>query len=107
MIRVSYSSEELWIAVEGHAQSGPFGQDLVCAAVSALVLTLWENLRLLEKEEMVESVQQELEGGRAFLACKAKHRFRREAETVFHTVIRGLHCLGRVYPRFLTCTREG
>ena len=105
MIRVRYSPERLWLSVEGHARSGPFGQDLVCAAVSALTLTLWENLRVLEAEDKLQEVCRELDSGSACLSCLPKTPFRREAEGIFLTVTRGLACLARVYPRFLRCQR--
>lgn len=103
MIRVAYSREGLWVSVEGHAESGPFGQDLVCAAVSGLAVTLAENIRAMEKEGKLKDACRELDGGSARLSCEPKNRFRREAEAVFTTVIRGLNCLGRVYPRFIVC----
>ena len=40
MIVVTACPEECFVQVTGHAGSGPKGQDLVCAGVSALVLTL-------------------------------------------------------------------
>ena len=106
MIRVIYSPGELWVSVEGHAESGPFGQDLVCAAVSGLAVTLAESIREMEKAGKLKSARRELDGGRAWLGCKPKHRFRAEAEAVFETVMRGLKCLGRVYPRFLVCAEK-
>lgn len=35
---------EQWISVSGHAGYAPVGQDIVCAAVSALTLTLIQGL---------------------------------------------------------------
>lgn len=89
--------------MEGHAESGPFGHDLVCAAVSALTLTLWENLRILEAEDKLEQVCRELDGGSACLSCRPKPPFRQEAEDAFRTVTRGLACLAKVYPRSVRC----
>lgn len=103
MIRVEYSREGLWVSVEGHAQSGPFGQDLVCAAVSSLAVTLAESIRAMDKEGKLKNACRELGRGCARLGCEPKYRFRREAEAVFETVIRGLVCLGRVYPGFIVC----
>lgn len=101
MIRARYCPRQLRLSVVGHAESGPFGQDLVCAAVSALTLTLWENLRVLEAENKLETVCRELEGGCACLSCLPKKSCRREAEGIFQTVTRGLSCLSRIYPRFI------
>jgi len=103
MIRVAYSRQALWLRVEGHAESGPYGRDLVCAAVSALILTLGEAFRSLEAEEKLEDLGQDLDRGRAYLRCKPLDPFRPEAETALTTVIRGLRCLEKLYPGFLSC----
>ena len=42
MIEVTYDGN-CFLEVRGHAGSGPKGKDLVCAAVTALVLTLGEH----------------------------------------------------------------
>lgn len=106
MIRVEYSRKGLWVSVEGHAESGPFGQDLVCAAVSSLAVTLGESIRAMEKEGKLKNARRELDAGSARLSCEPKYRFRKEAVAVFETVIRGLSCLGWVYPRFIVCREQ-
>ena len=103
MIRVTYSREALWLSVEGHAESGPYGQDLVCAAVSALILALGEAFRSLETEEKLEDLRQDLGRGSAYLRCEPLDPFRKEAETALTTVTLGLRCLEKLYPRFLCC----
>lgn len=40
MINVTYNRRETTLTVKGHAQSAPKGEDLICAAVSALAYTL-------------------------------------------------------------------
>ena len=40
MIRVTYEPREHRLRVEGHALAAPAGEDLVCAAASALAWTL-------------------------------------------------------------------
>ena len=42
MIRIFYDGETS-LRISGHAGSAPKGQDLICAAVTALALTLREN----------------------------------------------------------------
>lgn len=42
------------LTVDGHAEEGPYGHDIVCAAVSALTFTLEAALRGLS-QDMVES----------------------------------------------------
>ena len=43
------------IDVSGHANAGPYGQDIVCAGVSALTLTLLWGLRFVSEDEVEDS----------------------------------------------------
>ncbi len=45
------------IRVSGHANTAPIGADIVCAAVSALTLTLLEGLKKVARMELDESVE--------------------------------------------------
>ena len=45
------------IQVSGHANTAPIGADIVCAAVSALTLTLLEGMKNLAHMELYESVE--------------------------------------------------
>ena len=65
MIQVTYHRLYNRVTVEGHAGSGPEGHDLVCASVSALVLTLAGNVSYLEAKEAVRNVITVLEEGNA------------------------------------------
>lgn len=46
------------IHVSGHANTAPYGSDIVCAAVSALTLTLIRGLKEIALMEPYESVEQ-------------------------------------------------
>lgn len=45
------------IRVSGHANTGPCGADIVCAAVSAITLTLIKGLEEIAQMELYESVE--------------------------------------------------
>ncbi len=45
------------IHMSGHANTAPHGSDIVCAAVSALTLTLIEGLKHIAHVELHESVE--------------------------------------------------
>ena len=51
MIRITRHSPAC-VSVEGHANSDVYGKDLVCAAVSALALTLAANVEGKENADM-------------------------------------------------------
>ena len=55
MIRVSVSFES--IRVSGHANTAPKGSDIVCAAVSALTLTLIQGLKAIAEIDLHENVE--------------------------------------------------
>ncbi|WP_099974924.1 ribosomal-processing cysteine protease Prp [Lactobacillus terrae] len=53
--------------ITGHAESGPYGQDLVCAAVSAISIGTMNNLEKLTKSQF-QVVLDEVNGGH--LGCQ-------------------------------------
>ena len=55
MITVLVTSEK--IHVSGHANTAPWGSDIVCAAVSALTLTLLRGMKEIAGMEPQESVE--------------------------------------------------
>ncbi|MBF1170764.1 MAG: ribosomal-processing cysteine protease Prp [[Eubacterium] sulci] len=55
------------ISVEGHADYGPYGQDIVCSAVSTLLQTYIESVANLSSDEIKYSIGE----GRAFVEHKA------------------------------------
>ena len=62
MIHVTYHRQYNRVTIKGHAGSGPEGHDLVCAAVSAIALTLAGNIRYMEAQEAVETLTMALDG---------------------------------------------
>ena len=44
------------VTVEGHACADDYGKDLVCAAVSALVLTLEANLKRMHRKGRISAL---------------------------------------------------
>ena len=61
-----YNSKDR-ISVEGHADYGPYGQDIVCSAVSTLLQTYIESVANLSSDEIKYSIGE----GRAFVEHKA------------------------------------
>ena len=71
MISVSFSTADEAVRVKaiGHANTAPFGQDIVCAAVSALVCTFAAVLREAEESEKLLSLEVYLQSGEAEIFC--------------------------------------
>ena len=87
MIRAAFGKNRL--TVEGHAGYAPKGQDIVCAAVSALVYAL---IGTLEETENVAEVV--LRPGYATVETKEK-------TAAFDLVRCGLTQLAEKYPEFI------
>ena len=47
------NKDEFRLRITGHAQSAPYGSDLVCAACSMLCITAAERLRKMEDRKSV------------------------------------------------------
>ena len=88
MIRITRHSPGC-VSVKGHANSDVYGKDLVCAAVSALVLTLAANVEKMERAEIL------LEPGNCRIQCCS------EAETVFDCICKGFEMLAGKYPGYV------
>ena len=79
------------VTLKGHAGSDVYGRDLVCAGVSALALTLGENVSLLPGAEVT------LQPGNSRICCVPEAK----AVAVFDCVCCGFAMLSRKYPGFV------
>ena len=98
MIRVIYYRTYNRVTVEGHAGSGPEGHDLVCAAVSALALTLAGNVSYMEAQEAVHGVIINLAEGNAEIQCTPYRRYKDSAQQIFRAICVGFELLATKYP---------
>ena len=101
MIRVEVAPRRCRLTVTGHACSGAFGQDLVCAGVSAVAVTLAEAVTALEQAGKVTAVTARLVPGQAEIACRPRLGQRRVTEAVFAAAALGLRRLEREYPDYV------
>ena len=97
MIRIVYHRKYHRVTVDGHAQSGEVGHDLVCAAVSALAYTLGASIANMEAAGQVRDAVADFKRGHAELACKAPHRLNATVTLVFDTVCAGFTLLAGKY----------
>lgn len=98
MIVVTYYPARSSLTVKGHAGSNVYGKDLICAAVSSLVLTLAANAGQLEEHGFVSEAVVILESGNARIRCKPKPPYRARVEQAFDTVCLGFRMLARKFP---------
>ena len=98
MIEVTYHPKRLRLTATGHAGSGKEGHDLVCAAVSALVITLAANVADLATREKVEHPVLRVQEGDAWISCVAKKEQKWLAAQVYNAVCTGFELLETLYP---------
>lgn len=90
--------QECALTVRGHAGSGKKGEDLVCAAVSALVLTLAANTDRMVRAGWVTDPVISLGEGSARIRCTPTRAYWAAAELVFGSVCAGFSVLAAKYP---------
>ena len=93
MIRITRLGETS-VKLEGHAGSDVYGKDLVCAAVSALVLTLAEAVKDKPGAEVI------LKPGDSVIRCG------QEAEGAFDCICLGFALLAKKYPDYVCYFRQ-
>ena len=89
MINVKIKPNE--IIIDGHANSAPKGEDLVCCAVSTLYYALIANLL-----DITDNVDYDGEDGHARVKCK---EFSRDAHRCFKFFRIGIKHLADKYPK--------
>lgn len=98
MIRVTYFREYNRVTIKGHAGTGPEGHDLVCAAVSALALTLAGNVAYMDAQEAVYGVVTDLKEGNAEIQCTPYRRYKDSVAQIYRAVCVGFELLATKYP---------
>lgn len=107
MIRVIYHRLFNRVTVEGHAGSGPEGHDLVCAAVSALMLTLAGNVSYMKAQDAVYGEIIKLEEGNAEIQCTPYRRYKDSVEQIFRSICVGFELLNTKYPENISYEVRG
>lgn len=80
--------------VTGHAESGPYGQDIVCAAISVLTISTINGL-----EEVIDMhpqvISDDTEGG--FISVQ-KLEIDHDSQILLKTLINGIRDVAKSYP---------
>lgn len=99
MITVRLDAPHCRLTLQGHAGSGPYGNDAVCAAASILAYTLAQGLWELKLEGRVTHCTWVLESGNAQLRCRENIP---EAVALFENAARGFRLLAATCPTQVT-----
>lgn len=92
-IRIKVKDRHVTIDVDGHANAAPKGEDVVCAGVSTLVLTLVEALVRVGAQDY----KCDLRGGKAHIECRQT----KVTKPVLNTIVCGMDLLAATYPQYV------
>ena len=101
MIRICWDPGALRLSARGHAGAAPPGQDLLCAAVTALCASLARYAAAAGPAEI------RLEPGDLWIRCPRPGRRRRELAAVFAATAGGLEALAAAHPAYLRFEKAG
>ena len=97
-ITVKRNSRRVSVDVTGHAGAGRDGNDVVCASVSVLILTLAEALG----KAKADVYQCDLAKGEAHIVFG----YNKRNKTIWETIEAGLRLLSRSFPLFIAMTEQ-
>lgn len=101
MVEITYHRKYNRLTAQGHAYSGEEGHDLVCAAVSALMLTMAGNVGSLTKLGNAREPIIRLAKGDAEVSCKPIRKMGNIVTLMFDTVCTGIQMLADQYPEYI------
>lgn len=106
MITIQYDRRALSVRISGHAGSGEYGRDLVCAAVSALAATLAQNVEDMAASGKLGRYSVSLNSGNGDIRCEPKPGSRREAVVLFEAICTGFDAIAKQYPENVSFERS-
>lgn len=101
MVQIIYKRGSHSLRLRGHAGAGEPGNDPVCAAVSALALTLADNVASLATQGSVDRPLLRLESGDSWIRCRSAGKMRPVVTMIFDTVCAGFDLLQTLYPEHI------
>ena len=107
MIKVIYHRDINCVTMEGHAESGEKGHDLVCASASILVYTLASFVENMKGARQVYNPTVSLKEGDALISCNPPNRYKGYVTLVFDSICGGFELLARDYPDNITYEIRG
>ena len=102
MLRVTYAQEAHLLTLQGHARSGAYGRDLICAAASILALTLEAAVGRLAAQGFVTEPETLLGEGYARISCRPSPGQEDLTRQVFSSICAGYELLAEAYPQYVS-----
>ena len=95
MTKIVYDRDRLSLSMEGHALSAKYGEDIICAAESMLIMCLEKRLRDFG-ERVLSTVKKG--PGRIFIEARPDEGSAKLCRECFDTIYAGLALLGEYEP---------
>ncbi len=90
--------KKIHIVVDGHAGANDIGKDVVCAAVSTIVLTLTRAMNQIR----ATGFEATLQNGHAEITC----RNTKANKAYIHMALSGFVMLAGMYPQYITMDKQ-
>lgn len=101
MINITYHRKYNRVTIDGHADYAPKGEDIVCAGVSALAMTLGENVRWMEEKGYLQSSKVDISDGNGIVECRPSPRYSQSVAQVFTTICVGFEIMAQIAKGFV------
>lgn len=101
MLNIIYNKRHNHVTIEGHAGYAPKGQDIICAGVSAIAMTLGENVRWMDEKGYLQSMHVDLSDGVGTISCTPKSRYTDSIRLVFDSICAGFEIISRDAPEYV------
>lgn len=102
MVKINFwkdpESKAICMKVQGHANTGPEGADLVCASATMLVYTVAQAITFMHQQGYTEKPRIKIRKGKAKVSVVPKEEYYAEVLHSFWTVQCGAHMLAVNYP---------
>jgi len=90
--------------ISGHANSGPYGYDLVCAGVSAVVFGAVN--ALLEIGQIEPEIEQQEDGGYLSITIPKRDQTNQQIQTILQVMVISLQTIENDYHQFIPIKRK-
>jgi uncharacterized protein YsxB (DUF464 family) len=101
MINITFNPDKYELTVEGHANYGEKGEDIVCAAISTLFYTLGEAI-FQSADMLTEEPTFKDNDGKGYLICHPKKEFEGNIARTYWTILTGMEMVADNYPKNVT-----
>jgi uncharacterized protein YsxB (DUF464 family) len=98
MIEIKFEPNTFTLDIEGHAEHGKKGEDIVCAAISILFYTLAESLNQV-RHTLQEDIEITNEDGNGHISCKPKAEYEGNVSLIYWTILNGFDLIAKNYEK--------